>query len=300
MHISRIDLNLFVVFEAIYTEASVSGAARQLNLSQPAISHALGRLRLLLDDPLFARQGHAMVPTPLARSMIEAVRASLRALQVTLNKQDRFDPASSAKQFTLALRDVLETTVLAPLMARVCTSAPRVDVAAVQVERRDLESELAAGTLDCAIDVLLPLASQIRRTRIGGDKYVVLARRGHPLLQGGLDLERYLQQGHVLASSRRHGPGLEDFELSRLGLQRRVRLRCQHYLAACRVVSQSDLVLTMPEAYARLINGQFDNQILPFPLEMPPLDIYLYWHEDVDNDPANAWLREQIMASLQP
>lgn len=299
MHISRIDLNLFIVFEAIYAEGSVTRASQKLNLTQPAISHALGRLRQLFDDPLFERQGHAMVSTPLARSIIEPVRRSLRGFEVTLNGLDRFDPATTQKQFTLALRDVLESTVLPPLMVRIGQQAPHADIAAIQVDRRELESELAAGTLDCAIDVLLPLSADILHKRILVDKTVVVARKGHPQINGALDLETYLKQDHILASSRRKGPGLEDFELSRLGLQRRIRLRCQHYFAACRVVSQTDLILTMPERYARVANRQFKNQLLPLPLDMPSWDVYMYWHANVDGDPANRWLREQLMASFQ-
>jgi DNA-binding transcriptional LysR family regulator len=102
----------------------------------------------------------------------------------------------------------------------------------------------------------------------------------------------------VLASSRRKGPGVEDFELSRLGLSRRVRLRCQHYFAACRVVSQTDMILTMPERYARVANQQFDNQLLPLPLAMPAWDVYLYWHANMEHDPANRWLREQVTAAV--
>jgi DNA-binding transcriptional LysR family regulator len=298
MHISRVDLNLFIVFEAIYAEGSVTRASLKLNLTQPAISHALGRLRLMFDDPLFVRQGHLMVSTPLARSIIEPVRHSLRGFEVTLNKLNRFDPASTEKEFSLALRDVLESTVLPPLMVALERDAPHARVAAVQVDRRELESELQAGTLDCAIDVLLPLASDIRHTRILADRTLVVARHGHPRLQGGITLDQYLEEEHILASSRRKGPGIEDFELSRLGLQRKIRLRCQHYFAACRVVSQTDLILTMPERYARVANQQFDNQLLPLPLEMPAWDVYLYWHANVEDDPANRWLRERLMAAM--
>ena len=298
MHISRVDLNLFIVFEAIYAEGSVTRASLKLNLTQPAISHALGRLRLMFDDPLFVRQGHLMVSTPLARSIIEPVRHSLRGFEVTLNKLNRFDPASTEKEFTLALRDVLESTVLPPLMAALEQDAPHARVAAVQVDRRELESELQAGTLDCAIDVLLPLGSDVRHARILVDRTLVVARRGHPRLQGGITLDQYLQEEHVLASSRRKGPGIEDFELSRLGMQRKIRLRCQHYFAACRVVSRTDLILTMPERYARVANQQFDNQLLPLPLEMPAWDVYLYWHANVEDDPANRWLRERLTAAM--
>ncbi len=298
MHISRVDLNLFTVFEAIYTEGSVTRASQKLNLTQPAISHALGRLREMFDDPLFIRQGHTMVSTPLARNMIDPVRRALHGLEVTLNGLDRFDPATTPKQFKLALRDVLEATILPPLVKNVSRTAPLVDIAASQVDRRALESELAAGTLDAAIDVLLPLSNDILRTRIDQDTTVVVARKGHPAIDGSIDIDTYLKQDHILTSSRRKGLGPQDFELSRFGMERRIRLRCQHYFAACRVVSQTDLILTMPERYARIANLQFDNQILPFPLEVPAFDVFLYWHSNVDNDPANRWLREEIVKSF--
>ncbi|RZI40670.1 LysR family transcriptional regulator [Herbaspirillum sp. HC18] len=299
MHISRVDLNLFTVFDAIYTEGSVTRASQKLNLTQPAISHALSRLRQMFNDPLFVRQGHSMVSTPLARSIIEPIRSALRGLEVTLNGVHAFDPAISEKHFNIALRDVLEATILPPLMLRVRQSAPLVDIAAGQVERRDLHGEMANGTLDCAIDVLLALSNDIMRTRIYQDSTVVVVRQGHPQIDGGIDIETYLKQDHILASSRRRGPGLEDFELSRFGLERRVRLRCQHYFAACRVVSQTDMILTMPGRYAHIANEQFGNQILPFPMEVPAFDVFLYWHENVDNDPANRWLREQVIGSIR-
>lgn len=300
MQISRIDLNLLVVLDAIYTEGGITRAAEKLHLTQPAISHSLGRLRELFKDELFVREGRAMVPTPLARSLIPPVRNALRGLEVTLNELERFDPATTQKRFTLAVRDVFESTLLPPLLKRVGRTAPSVDIAAVQVERREFESELAAGTLDAALDVLLPLSEHVRHRRISLDRVVVVARRNHPAVRRGLSLASYLKLDHVLVSSRRSGPGLEDIELSRRGLKRRIRLRCQHYFAACRVVSQTDLILTMPGIYARIANRQFGNRILPLPLDMPPLDAYLYWHANVDNEPANRWLREQIAASFRP
>lgn len=294
MHIRRIDLNLFVVFDAIYTEGGITRASEKLNLTQPAISHALARLRERFGDALFEREGRAMVPTPLARNLIGPVRRALRELEIVLGDIDRFDPASTERRFTLGVRDVLEGTLLPPLMQAVSAMAPRVDVAAVRPDRRQLEAELAAGTLDVAVDVLLPLSDAIVRRRLQLDRLVVLARADHPRVGAQLDLDTYLAQDHVLVSSRRSGPGLEDMELSRLGLHRRVRLRCQHYFAACRVVAHSDLLLTMPEGYARITNSAFGNRILPLPLDLPGLDAYLYWHGNVENDPANRWLRERL------
>lgn len=299
MHISRVDLNLFTVFETVYTEGSVTRASEKLHLTQPAISHSLNRLRQMFNDPLFVRQGHTMVSTPLARSMIEPVRRALRELEAALNGLDRFDATSMSRQFRLGVRDVFEATLLTPLLARIATLAPLVDLATIHVGRRELESELAAGRVDAAIDVLLPLSGDVLHQRIDQDPTVVVVRRGHPAVDGRLDIATYLAQEHILVSSRRGGPGPQDFELSRLGMERRIRLRCQHYFAACRVASQTDLLLTMPGRYARIANRQFDNQILPFPFEIPALDMFLYWHASLDNDAANRWLREQIVLALE-
>ena len=108
IHLSRIDLNLFVVFDAIYTEGGITRASKRLSLTQPAISHALGRLRELFDDPLFMRQGQAMIPTPLARVMIDPVRQSLQGFEARCSAFDRFDPATARKHFTVGMRDVRE------------------------------------------------------------------------------------------------------------------------------------------------------------------------------------------------
>ena len=303
MHLNRIDLNLFVVLDTIYTEGGITPAARKLHLTQPAISHALSRLREMFGDPLFEREGRAMVPTPLARRVIEPLRRSLRSLEFTLNEASQFDPASSEKRFTVAVRDVLESTLLPAFMQRVTQLAPKVEIAVeiavVRANRRELESELSMGTIDAAMDVLLPLSDKVKRKRVGLDPLVVVARKGHPGVKRKLNLVTYLKQRHILVSSRRAGPGLEDVELSRRGLQRRIQLRCQHYFSACRVVSQTDLILTMPESYARIASRMFDNQLVALPFEMPAMDAYLYWHANAEAEPANRWLREQLMLSFE-
>jgi DNA-binding transcriptional LysR family regulator len=297
MHLFRVDLNLFVVFDTIYAEGGITRAGRRLSLSQPAISHALGRLRAIFDDPLFVRHGHAMTPTPLARRLIEPVRQALRGLEVTLSKADRFDASTALKRFTVGMRDVAESVLLPPLMRTIAAGAPRIDISIVRAERRELERELSSGTLDAAIDVVLPLPEEIQRERLGQEWMTVVARRRHPRVRATLDLDAYLAEEHILVSSRRRGLSAEDFELARHNLRRRVRLRCQSYFAACRVVSETDLLLTMPRRYASLLNAQFGNRLSPFPLEVPAYDTYVYWHVSAAGDPANAWLRRQLIAA---
>lgn len=299
MQLNRIDLNLLVVLDAIFSEGGITKAGEKLHLTQPAISHALGRLRELFGDPLFVREGRRMVPTPLARSLVQPVRRALHSLEVALNEVQQFDAATTQRHFNIAVRDVLEAMVLPPLLVRVAEQAPSIDVSAVRADRRTLESELASGGLDAALDVLLPMSEDVRHQRISADRLVVVARKNHPATKKKFDIAAYLRAHHVLVSSRRSGPGLEDAELNRHGLKRRIRLRCQHYFAACRVVAETDLLLTMPERYARIANKQYGNQVVAFPMEMPSMDAYLYWHASVDNDPANRWLRDQLITTAE-
>ena len=293
MALNRLDLNLLHVFDTIYREGSLTRAARALHLTQPAVSHSLSRLREHFDDPLFSRQGNQMVPTPLARRFLESMRPGLTQIQSAVNQFHAFDPANQRKTYSLALRDILESTFLPKLMGRL-ESYPELEIVSQRVPRRDMETQLAAGKLDFAVDVLLPVSNQTGHELLRHDRLVVLARKGHPLTSSGLTLDKYLEARHVLVSSRSEGPGIEDFELSRFGVQRNIRLRCQHYYAACRVAEGTDLLLTMPENYARIIAERADIDILTTPVDLPGIDVHLYWHKAYEREPALIWFREQL------
>ncbi|MEQ9545876.1 MAG: LysR family transcriptional regulator [Marinobacter sp.] len=293
MALNRLDLNLLHVFDTIYREGSLTRAAKALHLTQPAVSHSLSRLREHFDDPLFTRQGNQMIPTPLARRFLESMRPGLTQIQGAVNQFHAFDPATQRKTYSLALRDILESTFLPQLMQRL-DQYPELEIISQRIPRRDMETQLAAGKLDFAVDVLLPVSNQTAHELLRRDRLVVLARSGHPLDGGELTMEKYIAAQHVLVSSRTEGPGIEDFELSRLGVQRHIRLRCQHYYAACRVVEGTDLLLTMPETYARIIAERANISILTPPADLPSLDVHLYWHKAYEREPALIWLREQL------
>lgn len=290
---SRIDLNLFTVFDAIYREGGITAASKRLHLSQPAVSHALSRLRELLGDPLFERQGNEMIPTPRARALASTISSSLGSLEQMLHRGAEFEPAVARRGFTIAMRESHELSVL-PHLAEMQREAPGVDVAAVRIDRRDLEDDLASGELDLALDIALPLPADIHRERVSASPLVVLTRIDHPAIEGTLDLTTYLSLEHVLVTGRRHGGGYEDAALSRLGKSRRVRIRCQQHLAACELVSRTDLVVTMPERHAETASRHVEVQRLPFPAETPLFEGYLYWHANVEEDPANRWLRSWV------
>ena len=296
MNLSRIDLNLFTVFDAIYREGGITAASKRLHLSQPAVSHALGRLRELMNDPLFERHGNEMVPTPLARTLAVTIGQSLGNLEQMMHRAGRFDPANSQRQFTIAVREAQESAFLPTLLAQLASTAPNIDVAAIRIERRDLEDDLQSGELDFAIDVSLPLSADVRRETIGASPLVVLARAEHPAIRGSLDLETYLAQEHVLVTGRRRGRGYEDSALAKLGVTRRIRLRCQHYAVANEVVARTDLVATMSRKQAETVNKA--NQLLAFPVEIAPLESYLYWHARSEDDPACRWFKGMLLEAL--
>ncbi|SEH30702.1 LysR family transcriptional regulator [Magnetospirillum fulvum] len=295
-HYRRYDLNLLVVLSAIFEEGNITRASQKLNLTQPAVSHALARLRDVFQDQLFVRQGAAMVPTPLARQIIAPVRTALQSLG-SLTEERTFDPAADRRVFRLALRDVFESSVLPPLMEQLEKTGSLIAIHSVRTDRTEIETELRRGSIDLAMDIPFPVGDEINQLRVVRDPLTVVARRGHPqIAEGNLSLDSFLAQGHVMVSSRRKGPGIEDFELNRLGLRREIKLRCQHYFAACRVVSQTDLLLTMPGRYAQVANLAFDNLLLPLPLKIPDLDAVMYWHANMDDDPASQWLRGRLSA----
>lgn len=297
MHLGQVDLNLFVVLEAIYREGNITRAGHQLNLTQPAISHALKRLRELLRDPLFVRQGPHMVPTPFTRNMIDQVRQALQLLEVNLHESRSFVPEHARRSFHLSLWEYTEALILPSLMQRLANAAPGMTISTSRIKRRDLEAELARGAVDLAIEIPMTMSDRIRSKALLREPFVVMARKDHPAIKDKLDLDTYLAQRHVQVSSRRHGPSLVDIELSRRGLRREVSLRIQNNCAASIVVNRTDMLLTLPERQSRLVNLGSLNRVYPFPLPEPHLEAHLYWHESVENDPANRWLRGEIERS---
>jgi DNA-binding transcriptional LysR family regulator len=303
MHLSRIDLNLLVVFDAVLAAGSITGASRRLNLSQPAVSHALGRLRELLGETLFERQGRGVVPTPFARSIAAPVRDALATLELTLQRATAFEPATAERTFRIGLREALEPGVLPPLSRAICNSGHGLALASARHDRTRLAADLAAGEFDLAFDVRLDIAGHTPHERVLVDRLVVVARKDHPLLRRlrrrGWTVDAYLALDHVQVSSRRRGPSMEDAALQASGKPgRRIRLRCQSHAAACRVAATTDLVATIPESHARHVLDPASNQLVTLPLDGVTLETYMYWPANAERDAANRWLREQVRAAV--
>jgi len=298
LNLSRFDLNLLVVFESIYSSGGITRASEHLNLTQSAISHALARLRDMVGDKLFVREGHLMIPTPMAQELIGPVRRALNEIEGSLRQIQTFEPATTRKPFRVGVRGFVETVTLPVLLHTLRSEAPHMELSSVRHDRTGLEAQLASGDIDLAIDVHLTGTSQLSLSPLWGGHMVVLLRRGHPAL-ARLDLDTYLALGHIVASSRRKGMSVEDLALQRLGYSRQVIMRTQSHATAGEMVALSDLVLTVPISFAATLARFHDLEILPPPLPIPSADLYLYWHSHFDKDPANLWLRTRVQACLE-
>jgi DNA-binding transcriptional LysR family regulator len=294
MNLAGVDLNLFVVFDTIYTERSLTGASEILHITQPAVSNALARLRVAFNDPLFVRVGRSMMPSPLAQNLIGPVRASLRQLRATIDQGRKFDAATSQKTFSISMRDT-GTQILPRLLGHLARSAPGVRIHCPPVDRRDLAGELASGQLDLAVDIPELARSDLKSVKLLDDRYVCVMRRGHPLASRKLTLERFLSAKHILVSGRRSGRGYIDVTLGRLGHQVDNVLRLTHFQPAFHVVGETDMLLTAPSSLAH----KYDVVVKDLPFPAAPLEGVLYWHRNADQDPGNVWIREEFIRAAR-
>ncbi|EFQ62594.1 LysR family transcriptional regulator [Pseudomonas fluorescens] len=297
MNLSKVDLNLFIVFDAIYTEANLTRAGQIVGITQPAVSNALARLRETFNDPLFVRTAQGMVPTPMAQNIIGPVRNALSLLRVSVQESRIFNPQQAAKTYRISMTDLTEAVILPALFQRLRRLAPTVVIESFLSKRRETTKELAAGRLDFAVDAPLNTDPQVRHVKLMEDRYVCAMRKGHPMAtKDKLTLDDYLGLTHIHISSRRNGLGHVDLALGKMGLQRKIALRSQHYLMASQVLQQTDMVMTVPERFARRHELHWFN--LPVN-DVPAVETHLYWHESTDQDPANRWMREQMIELCQ-
>jgi DNA-binding transcriptional LysR family regulator len=291
MRLNQVDLNLFVIFETIYAKRNLTRAAEVLCISQPAVSNALARMRKTFNDQLFVSTPQGMVPTPVAQNIVGRVGEALQLLNASVQEADQFVPGSAEKVFQVSMNDLTETLMLPALGDVLQREAPGIRIESYFSNRRDVVRELATGALDLAIDAPLISDPQLCHGPLMSERYVCMLRRGHPLAGRALTLESYLALGHIHISSRREGLGHVDAALNRLGKQRNIRMRVQHYMVAPQIALRTDLALTAPLG---LIQG-IDAVQLELPFALPAMEWHLYWHRSADRDQANAWLRKQLL-----
>jgi len=293
MSLKKCDLNLFLVFDTIYSERNLTQAAKVLAITQPAVSNALARLRKLFNDELFVRTARGMLPTPVADGIAQNVSDALGLLNASFMEREEFYPALAERIYQFSMTDLAEDLVLPRLIPYFQQHAPGVALQSYYVKRTELLRNLARGEIDFAVDIPIVEDSQLCHQSLTVDDYVCVVRHGHPALQQELTLERFMALQHVHVSSRRKGLGQIDVALLKHGCERRIMLRVQHYRVAAAIVETTDLALSVP----RYLAVKYDLEILPLPFAVPKLDFHLYWHKHSDSDASHRWLRE-VMTRL--
>jgi DNA-binding transcriptional LysR family regulator len=293
-----LDLNLLETLDALLQEQSVTGAARRVGLSTPAMSHALARLRSTLGDEVLVRAGRDMVPTDRARAMKDEVHAALERARALLLPQAAFDPRTLVREFRVNATDHVVTVLGAALDEFAHKSAPEVLVRFLPISTDDA-AMLREGSVDLAVGIYAQLPPELRTRVLFTDRFVSVLRRGHVAAKGRLDLETFLSLDHVQVAPRGRPGGDLDDVLAQRGKRRRVTRAVPYFLSALQLVSESDAVLTISERIATRLASKFDLVVLETPVALRPYALSLLWHPRQDSSPEHSWLRQLFVSAAE-
>ena len=294
MNISEFDLNLLVTFDAVLAEGSISRAAGRLDLSQPAVSNAVARMRKATGDRLFVRVGNAMVPTPYAQGIADPIRQALASIRVSLGASQEFDPASSQRSFAIYLTDLGEAYFLPRLLARFNRIAPGVRIRTLPMPLESAEDTLRNGDVDLAIGNLPDLGAGFYVQRLFHDRYVCVVRKGHPVIRERITARQFAAASHAIVTPGGWGHGIIERKLIEHGLEQRITLRMQNFLVLTSIVATTDMVAIVPHSVGSQLSQHNDVKLLPLPVAIPSFDVRQCWQERFHDDRGSRWLRQQF------
>jgi DNA-binding transcriptional LysR family regulator len=304
MNFAAFDLNLLRVFDAVMRERSVTRAGDRIGLSQPAVSSALNRLRHLLNDQLFVRRGNDMAPTPRAEALAEPVREVMARLEAALGAEDRFDPRTAERTYTLLGADFFSTQVMPGLFRTMSGKAPGVRLRLLDSGHGDVGRLLLEDVIDAALEAPMELPDWVSRQPLFVSPFSIVAARSDPAMAGLTDgdtvpLELFCARPHALRSISGAMSGWIDDALLKIGHTRRVMLALPHFQGVVLAVAQGDLIAAVPAQLARAVARDLDLLVLQPPMDVPAPEIQMYWHSRHDRNPAHGWMREEVLAAVQ-
>ncbi len=297
MHIKDIDLNLLRLFDAVYRARSVSRAAQSLDLTQPAASQGLTRLRLLLRDPLFVRSGGGVQPSPRAEQLADVIRQALGLLEQALGDQATFDPLQSRQAFRLHMSDIGEARFLPELMVALRAKAPGVRLETLPVASGEIGAALDSGRIHFAFG-FLPGLKDLQHVELLRDRYIVLLREGHPFVRAFARCMRNgddtlaLMRNLDLVAVRTHSDTLRILQM--LQLEDRLRLTTEHFMVLPGIVRATDLGVVMPYLVALGFASGGGYAIVDPPFPLRDFTVSLHWSRRYQEDPASMWLRKLV------
>jgi LysR family transcriptional regulator, nod-box dependent transcriptional activator len=296
MSLTGVDLNLLVALDALLTEGSVSRAADRLGLSQPGMSNTLARLRKLFGDPLFVRQGLALVPTPRAEELRQPVREALSIIARAVDGRRGFDPATDRATFTVSCSDYSVLMLIGPLVRRLAATAPGLTIQVVP-RAPDAVRLLRDGDVDLVIEPveIMPPDVALPRLRLFADRWLCCVWEDTTEVGDEMTVETYLRLGHLVYSGLRgHPVSLVDMHLAEAKVPRRIEFTVESFLLAPFLLQGTDLVAVVPERAAGHLRRTAAVRFLEPPLPLPSITEMLWWNPRQTTDPAHAWLRHRI------
>lgn len=292
-NLAGIDLNLLTVLDALLAERHVSRAALRLNKSQPAVSHALARLRLLLDDPLLVRQGGSLKPTARALEIQPHLTEALDRMRHLLAPAG-FAPSRERRTFRLAMSDYGASVLLPKLVPLLRTEAPHSDLLVTQTGREAMAAQVLDGEIDLAFGVFPDLGEWLARSLLFEDRYACLADAAVLPPGDRLDLASYLARPHALVALRADVENEIDRTLAALGHKRRICLALPHWGVAPRLIAGTDIILTVARGMLPPAIEADGLRLFEPPFTLPVVPFTQIWHPRRQGDPAHQWLRERI------
>jgi DNA-binding transcriptional LysR family regulator len=298
VNIIAIDLNLFLVFQAIYNTRSVTLAGDRLGMTQSAVSNALKRMRERFNDVLFVRSPEGMVPTPVAERLISPIEEGLACLVHAVDQGRTFDPTTSTRLFRIAVNDIGQLVMMPELLSIARSVAPGVRFETVDVSMPEARQRMLHGQIDIALGSWEMMGPSFYQQRLFDETFVVLMSKSSPLAaRKRIDIEDYLAAEHVAYRPQ----GTTDFQLQQtLGKagaldRRHVVLTAAHSLGLASIVAASGLLMAAPARLAKaMVESRSDLRSIPAPFEVMPFEIHQQWHERFHQDSGNRWLRELI------
>jgi DNA-binding transcriptional LysR family regulator len=294
MNWGAFDLNLLIVFDAVMQERSVTRAGSRIGLSQPAMSHALNRLRYMLKDELFVRTPEGMIPTPRAEMLAQPLRNALSEMQLALEPA-AFDPVASDRHFALAVNNYAAVVLAPPLVAAVSAAAPGVQLDLRPSGTLDIADRLDRGDLDMTLSNLGSPGERFSASTLLEDSFVLVMRRGHPASRRKLSAADFAALPHLEISSSREDTGFIDRWLAEQKLARHIALRAP-YLSAAPILVQSDMVATLSRRIALEFVRSHPLILREPPYDSPRVPMVMLWHRRLGRHPAHRWLRDTILS----
>jgi DNA-binding transcriptional LysR family regulator len=294
-HLADIDLALLRSFCVLIAEESVSRAADRIGIGQPAMSHALARLRAVFDDPLLVRSQHRMVPTAKALELHEKVKEILARID-RLQAPQQFDPLTTPVQFTMTATEFVEYEIFPRLMQRLAVEGPAISILVRPAQPERSLGWLETGEIDFRLGWSEKAPPALRGRPLFADRLVSIVRHDHPALAEPMTTERYIELPHVRPEieGRSRSERAVDEALAAMHRKLRLSLRVRNYLTVPHVVAQSDLAAIVPSRLARAFAEVLPLTMFETPLKLPTIQYSIYWHDRTQGSPPHRWLRRLI------